>query len=35
MSELLDSQVDTQNENVKVKIQGFTQALVEVAMKIN
>ena len=34
MSELLDNQVDTQNENLKIKIPGFTQALVEVAMKI-
>ena len=34
MSELLDNQVDTQNENMKINIPGFTQALVEVAMKI-
>ena len=27
MSELLDKQVDTQNENLKIKIPGFTQAL--------
>ena len=34
MGELLDNQIDTQNENLKIKIPGFTQALVEVAMKI-
>ena len=34
MSELLDNQVDTQNENLKIIIPGFTQALGEVAMKI-
>ena len=35
MSELLDNRVDTQNENLKIKIPGFTQAFVEVvAMKI-
>ena len=34
MSELLDKQVDTQNENLKVKILRFTQALVKCAMKI-
>ena len=33
MSELLDNQVDTQNENLK-KIPGFTQALVKCVMKI-
>ena len=27
MSELLDKQVDTQNENLKITIPGFTQAL--------
>ena len=34
MSELLDNQIDTQNENLKIKIPGFTQTLVEVVMKI-
>ena len=34
MSELLDNQIDTQNENLKIKILGFTQTLVEVVMKI-
>ena len=34
MNELLDNQVDTQNENLKIKILGYAQALVEVAMKI-
>ena len=34
MSELLDKQVDTENENLKIKIPGFTQALVKCAMKI-
>ena len=34
MSELLNNQIDTQNENLKIKIPGFTQALIEVAMKI-
>ena len=34
MSELLDKQVDTENENLKIKIPGFTQALVNCAMKI-
>ena len=33
MSELLDNQVDTQNENLKIEILGFTQDLVEVVMK--
>ena len=33
MSELLDNQVDTQHENLKIKILGFTQAIIEVAMK--
>ena len=28
MSELLDNQVDTPNENLKINILGFTQALV-------
>ena len=28
MSELLDNQFDTQNENMEIKIVGFTQALV-------
>ena len=31
MSELLDNQVDIQNENLKIKVLGFKQALVEVA----
>ena len=36
MSELLDNQnqVDTQNENLKIKFRGFMQALIEVVMKI-
>ena len=34
MSELLDKQVDTEIENLKIKIPGFTQALVKCAMKI-
>ena len=34
MSELLDNQVCTQNENLKIEILGFTQALVKVVMKI-
>ena len=34
MSELLDNQFDTQNENLKIKIPGFTQALVKCVMKI-
>ena len=34
MCELVDKQVDTQNENLKIKILRFTQALVEVVMKI-
>ena len=34
MSGLLDKQVDTENENLKIKIPGFTQALVKCAMKI-
>ena len=34
MSELLDKQVDTENENLKIKIPGFMQALVKCAMKI-
>ena len=34
MSELLDNQVDTQNENLKIKVPGFTQALIKRAMKI-
>ena len=34
MSELLDKQVDTENENPKVKIPGFTQALVKCVKKI-
>ena len=34
MSELLDKKVDTQNENMKIKIPGFTQALVKCVMKI-
>ena len=34
MSELLDKQVDKENENLKIKIPGFTQALVKCAMKI-
>ena len=34
MSELLDNQVDTRSENLKIKILGFMQALVNVAMKI-
>ena len=34
MSELLDKQVDTENENMKIKIPGFTQALVKCVMKI-
>ena len=33
-SELLDKQVDTENENLKIIIPGFTQALVKCAMKI-
>ena len=34
MSELLDKQVDTENENLKIKILGFTQALVKCVMKL-
>ena len=34
MSELLDKQVDTENENLKIIIPGFTQALVKCVMKI-
>ena len=34
MSELLDKQVDTENENLKIKIPGFMQALVKCVMKI-
>ena len=34
MSKLLDKQVDTQNKNLKIKISGFTQALIKCAMKI-
>ena len=34
MSELLDKKVDTQNENLKIKIPGFKQALIKCAMKI-
>ena len=34
MSELLNKQVDTQNEKLKMKIPGFTQALVECTMKV-
>ena len=34
MSELLDNQVNTQNENLKIKVPGFTQALIKRAMKI-
>ena len=35
MSEIIiDKQVDTQNENLKIKFLGFTQALVKCAMKI-
>ena len=34
MSELLDKQVDTENENLKIKIPGFRQALVKCAIKI-
>ena len=33
-SELLDKQVDTENENLQIKIPGITQALVKCAMKI-
>ena len=33
MSELLDKQVETENENLKIKIAGFTQALVKYVMK--
>ena len=33
MSELLDKQVDTENENLKIKISGFTQALVKCVVK--
>ena len=33
MSELLDKQVDTNNEYLKIKIPEFTQALVKCAMK--
>ena len=33
MSELLDNQVDTQNENLQIKILGFMQAIIEVVMK--
>ena len=29
MSKLLDNQVDTQNENLKINIPGFMQALVK------
>ena len=29
MSELLDKQVDTENENLKIKFPGFTQALIK------
>ena len=31
---MLDKQVDTENENLKIKIPGFTQALVKCVMKI-
>ena len=34
MSELLDNQVDIENENLRIEILGFAQALVEVAMKM-
>ena len=34
MSELVDNQVDTQNENLKIKIPGLTEVLIEVVMKI-
>ena len=34
MSYVLDKQVDTQNENLKIKIPGFTQTFVKCAMKI-
>ena len=34
MIELSDEQVDTQNENLKMKIPGFTQALMKYVMKI-
>ena len=34
MSELLDKQVDTENENLKIKIPGLMQALLKCAMKI-
>ena len=34
MSELLDKQVDTENENLKIKIPEFMQALVKCVMKI-
>ena len=34
MSELLDKQVDTENENLKIKIPRFMQALVKCAIKI-
>ena len=34
MSELLDKQIDTEIENLKIKIPGFMQALVKCAMKI-
>ena len=33
-SELLDKQVDTENENLQIKILGITQALVKCVMKI-
>ena len=33
-SESLDKQIDTENENLKIKIPGFMQALVKYAMKI-
>ena len=34
MSESLDKEVDGQNENLKIKIPGFMQALVKCVMKI-
>ena len=34
MSKLLDKQVDTENEKLKIKIPGFTQALIKCAMKL-
>ena len=34
MSELVDKQVDTQNENLKIKISQFTQALVKCEKKV-